>query len=204
MRTMKAVLFDFNGVIVDDEPLHEESFRIALRDAGYTLSHDEYAMYFAGRSDWDGLQNFVSSKLIPDLLIRKQAVYSELLKDKIPIIPEVIEFIRRLHTRGYLLAIVSGAPGHEIRHILERTGTKELFSVIISSDDVSNGKPDPEGYLLAAKTIGVAHKKCVVIEDSPAGLEAAKRAGMKSIAINSTHSFTQLQAADRVIDLKNS
>lgn len=200
---MKAVLFDFNGVIIDDEHLQEEAIRVALDGSGYTLSKDEFIAHFVGRSNLDGFASFVSAGDVSELLDRKRKVYSSLLSDKIPIIPEVIGFARRLHSRGFLLAIVSGSPKHEILDILDRMEIAKLFSVIISSDDVSKGKPDPEGYLLAAESLGVSSNKCVVIEDSPAGLEAAKRAGMKSIAINSTHSFSQLKAADRVVDVKS-
>src|SRR5581483_5102695 len=169
----KAILFDMDGVIVDSEPLHVAAFQITLKKYGHELSHDQYKQHFAGKTDEAGFKQYFDSigeaVDIPLIMNEKGKAYLELAADRLVAYPGVIEFIRNLAERKVSLALVTGSLRAEADVTLEAFGIANLFSAVIAAEDITHSKPDPEGYLKAAKTLGVNPDDCVVIEDAPSG-----------------------------------
>ena len=199
-----GLLFDMNGVIVDDEVLHEGAFRSVLTDVSVSLTHDDYIQYFAGRSDANGLLAFLAKRdpslvsVAHELQKQKTARYMQQADEALQLYPDVPKILRTLRAAEYALALVTGATRPEVEAVLHKLGDN-LFETIVSAEDVQLGKPAPDGYVRAAHRLGKSASECIVVEDSPVGVEAAWRAGMYCIAVTTTHSADELSHADRVI-----
>jgi len=209
---LKAIIFDFNGVIVDDEPLHLELFRRVMGEEGLELTDEEYHEKYLGFDDRGCFTAALSDmgKPVPDagyideLIARKAGYYMTAIGESFLIFPGVIELIG-LVRRKYPLAIASGALRSEIELVLERGGIRDAFGPIIAAEDVEACKPDPEGYLKALDKLRVTEtslqpSQCLVIEDSIAGVEAAGRAGMRCLAVTNSYNAAQLAAADWILE----
>jgi HAD superfamily hydrolase (TIGR01509 family) len=196
----KAVLFDMNGVIVDDEPLHLLAFRKVLRDKGLDLTQDDYKQFFAGKTDADGFRAYLADNDLDfelDVLMDKKAqAYMELADGAIQPYPGVIAFIQSLFDSGVRLGLVTSSLKVEAETVLRAFGLSEMFEVEVTANDIDRGKPDPEGYLKGAKALSLPPSDCVVIEDAPSGVAAAKTAGMRCVAVLNTHTEAQLGNAD--------
>ncbi|MEQ1934393.1 MAG: HAD family phosphatase [Fimbriimonadaceae bacterium] len=205
MNKYQAVIFDWNGVLIDDEELHEFAFREVLRRAGGDLTHSDYVRCFAGRTDELGFEEYKNSKPfttlddVYNLIERKRKIYEEAINAKASFYPNAAEVVDKASISGMKIGIVTGSPLREVKSSIARLNTNSAPNVIISSDDIESSKPDPEGFLLAAKILHISPKNCLVIEDSPSGVKAAKQAGMYCIAITNTHSIEQLQGADSIV-----
>lgn len=204
MPKARAIIFDMNGVIVDDETLHETAFAKILSKRGFSLSHQEYLDHFAGRTDLDGFHAFFrqqgKSFDLNELLSEKSEAYEQLAADGLSAYPGVALLIRQLRQRNILLALVTGATQPETQAVLDAFGLVNDFSVVLTASDVTDGKPSPQGYLLAAERLGLSVGDCLVIEDAPSGIEAAKRAGMFCVAVAHTHDQCVLAQADVIIE----
>ncbi len=208
----EAVIFDFDGVILDSEPIHFEAYSHVLNEIGLTISHPEYMGKYIGLSDKEIFPKLLKNKGLNaslseiELFIeRKIAFYTEILNDKVdlPLISDADLYINFLLNSKKSLAICSGASTKKINSALVKLNGGKLmpyFHTIITADNVQNGKPSPEGYLLAAERLKVPPFKCVVIEDSPHGVNAAKKAGMFVIALLTTHNRDQLRQADKIVN----
>lgn len=201
---LKAILFDCDGVIADTEPVHFELFKEVLATEGITLSREEYYKEYVGMTDRECFQNVyrqVGRYLAPDdldvLMKRKHALFTEVLPTKLVAYPAVIDLIR-IAEKKYPLAVVSGALRPEIELICDALRIRNAFKVIVSAEDIKHGKPDPEGYLIGARLLGIPVHQCVGIEDTPAGISAVKGAGMKCVAIANVLDSNILTGADRV------
>lgn len=200
-----ALIFDFNGVLVDDEPVHLELFQQLLRAEGVPLSKETYFQrYFvfddAGvfRQVFEDLGRPLTASRVRDLCDAKARAYAALPPGRFHYY-EGSESLARDAARSVPLAIASGARGAEIRRHLEIRGLAPLFQAIVSIDDVKHGKPDPEPFLEAARRLGVDPRGCVAVEDSPGGVTSARAAGMKVVGV--THSVPRERlAADLVFD----
>lgn len=208
---LKAIIFDFDGVIADTEPLHLSAFQKVLGEKGITLNSEDYYEIYLGMDDKECFNTVLKAyginpdkKAIQSLIEKKTAILMDYLKNNLFIYPGVINFIDRAK-ENYLLAIASGALRHEIEFILNAKGIDHAFTTIVSAEDVRAGKPDPECFLIALKRLNHSSKfniepeECVVIEDSIAGLEAARGAGMRSIGVTNTYGCEKLTMADIVI-----
>lgn len=199
-----AALFDLDGVIVNSEPFHEEAFGTVLSKHGYTLTHDDYLHYFAGKTDEAGfesmMQNVTSMPSLQQLMNEKAAAFIRQATAGMEAYPNVPKIIRELHDQDVKLALVTGSLRHEAELALKLTGILDLFAVIVSAEDIANSKPNPEGYLMASHALTVPAAECVVIEDSPIGVKAAKSAGMFCIAVTTTHSPEELSDASEIVD----
>lgn len=204
---INGVLFDMNGVIIDDERLHELAFAKTLSSKGYILNHKEYKLYFAGRTDKDGLTYFQKEKNIlfniNSMALEKSQNYKKSAKAGINSYPGVIELIKSLSSKKILLGIVTSSNRIEALSALEACGVNNYFNVIVTAEEVEKGKPSPEGYLLGAKKLGINPHNCVVIEDAPSGIVAAKSLGMYCVAVTHTHSENELINADLIIPAFN-
>ena len=211
---LKAIIFDFNGVIVDDEPLHLELFRKVLLEEGLFLSDEDYHAKYLGYDDRACfIEVLCDNSRTPDaaddlfiqaLIDRKAEYYRQAIQARMLLFPGVVELIRR-SAAEFPLAIASGALRNEIALVLQRGELRECFGVIVAAEDVSTCKPDPEGYEKALEILNAtlateiqAHE-CLVIEDSIAGVEAANAAGMRCLAVTNSYKAEELQAADKVV-----
>ncbi len=194
---IEAVLFDFNGVLVDDEGQHCEAMQKVLADEGIPLSRENYYAQILGLDDRTGFveayrraQRTLTTELLNLLVTKKSQVYLDLVAKSLRLVPGATEFVHEAAKR-YRLGIVSGALRREIDHVLEQTGFAEKFEVIIAADDVSRCKPDPASYVAAhtafAKRQPLPTDRCVVIEDSLPGLKAARAAGMPCVMLTTSH-----------------
>ncbi len=217
---LKAVLFDFNGVIVNDEPLQLELFRRVLGEEGIAITEEEYLARYLGYdnykcfraalTDAEREQQAGDNVYVVELIARKTAYYLQAIKERFLLFPGVIELARMLAGK-YPMAIVSGAEREEIETVLRRGEIRDCFRTIITSADISTGKPDPEGYLKGLATLNAMVKtaamiqppiqpnECLVIEDSVAGVQAAKNAGMRCLAVTNSYPAERLEGADWIV-----
>jgi len=209
----EAVIFDFDGVIVDTEPLHHAAFTRALEPLGLHFSWQEYVETYIGFDDRDAFKHAFSSKNKPlsqdelRLLIDQKAGYfQEIIRSDISPYPGVVELVSQLHTCNTPLAICSGALRSDIDPILTMLGIADYFDIIVTADDVAVSKPDPECYQLAFQRLQSAHhdsfskETTIAIEDTPAGISAAKAAGLLVCAVTNSYPADRLEQATFVTD----
>jgi beta-phosphoglucomutase len=200
-----AILFDFNGVIVDDEPQHCEALIATLGEDGFALDRDTYYREYLGFDDRECFR-FSFARMgrpadEPALLRaieRKNAHYERAIRDSLRLVPGAEEFIEGAALDGFQLAIVSGALRREIKLVLDLSGLRPHFSEIVAAEDVSACKPDPAGYNFARAALGVAPRRCMVIEDSLPGLAAARAAGLRCAMLSTSHGEDACAGADLV------
>lgn len=206
---LRAVLFDFNGVIVDDEAIHARLISEILLSENLRPQADEYQQFCLGRSDRECLDNvlsrrgrYVNTAYLDKLLTQKsQAYQAELEKlETLPLFPDVSDLIKTLVNQDIKLGLVTGALRGEVEFILKRAGLWSDFTVVVTANEVSPGKPDPAGYVMAVNQLhdlfpdlDVSPSHCLVIEDTFMGIEAAKRAGLPVLGIAHTFPFHMLQ-----------
>jgi len=201
----RAVIFDFDGVIADSEPLHFEAFRQVLAGRGLELSREIYYSQYLGFSDVDCIKEFERNFELDlgqsgrdELMLQKGVVFDELAAKSNTIIDGAGEFIGMLGANNIPMAICSGALLHEIEQVLDKCDFSDAFEVIVAAEHVSKGKPDPEGYFMALdqlkeqKKTEIDFSECVVIEDSRWGLQAARAAGMHAVGVTNTYSEAEL------------
>jgi HAD superfamily hydrolase (TIGR01509 family) len=208
---VSAVIFDFDGVLADTENLHCAAFQQVARDRGFALSRDDYYHRFLGLPDHDCIAAFCAQAGQPlaaaevNRLVARKRLHFAQLSQATDLYPGVAAALRRLHAR-FALAIASGAARDEIEGVLQRAGVQDLFDAVVAAEDVAAGKPAPDPFLRALDWLNrgrdrpVAAQECVVVEDSPAGLTAARAAGMRCIAVTTSHARAAFAAADAVID----
>ncbi len=209
---LKAVIFDFDGVIADSEALHYEALDAVFKRHGVDVSKEVHWDKYLGYSDRENIEavNIDYEKGWDDVAVKrmideKKVVFDELIASGSMIIDGVATLIQRLIDNGVRLAICSGALRSDIDLMLAGADFKDAFEAIVTADDVKHGKPDPEGYLLALNKLNengatpIEANQCVVIEDSHWGLEAAAAAGMYPIAVTNTYSRSELAKKGRKI-----
>lgn len=198
-----AVIFDFDGVIADDELLHLAGFRQALASQGISVDQADYFARYVGFNDHDGFRAILAdnrrqadSETVAGLMTDKARIFAELVSERVRIFPGVEQLLGRLRAGSDPLptAIGSGALRSEIDLVLGASHLDGLFDVIVAADDVSRGKPDPETFIEASRRLEVGPERCIVIEDSTGGLEAAAHAGMRRVAVTNTYAAHELDA----------
>jgi beta-phosphoglucomutase len=210
---LKAVIFDFDGVIVDSEMLHFHAFNHILSPSGVKMSKQQYYDKYLGLSDEELLRLMnkqnnlnLSDERLRQLLSEKAGMFKELAVSQASIIDGVPAFLNILADNKIPMAIYSGALKQEIELILRGAGLRDYFVAIVSAEQVKKGKPDPEGFLLALKLLNkklhktVEPKDCIVIEDSNWGLEAAQAAGMHPVAVTNSYAADYLRPADKIVE----
>jgi len=183
-----ALIFDLDGVLLDSEPLHVEATNRVLQQYGHHLTLEENVPYMGlgEREYWEALiQKFdLPGGIAPALAKSKAEYYEELLKTApLQPTPGVHKFLQQCRESGLSLAVASSSRHREIDLILKRLGLRSYFRVVVSSQDVQRGKPDPEIFLKAAKALDTPPDRCIVFEDSMNGIRAARAAGMKVVAV---------------------
>jgi len=210
---LRAVIFDFNGIIVDDEPIHFKLFQRVLGEEGITLTEKDYYARYLGFDDRGAFsagyhenKRSLSENKLAELIARKAAYYQEAIRDHVTIFPGVETLIANLSPR-LPLAVASGALRDEIETILSTAALLQHFTAIVAAEDVRHGKPEPEIFLAALEQINAgrdAHDQinagdCVVIEDSKEGIKGARRAAMKCLAVTNSHPPELLKDASAVV-----
>jgi beta-phosphoglucomutase len=206
-----AVIFDFNGIIVDDEPIHFKLFQKVLGEEGILLTEDAYYARYLGFDD-RGAFSFgyrehkrpLSDAMLAELIERKAIYYQDAIREYVAIFPGVKALVADL-AQHLPLAVASGALRNEIKTILVTAGLIDYFKAIVSAEDVARGKPEPDIFLKALAALNSQNGKpiqaseCVVIEDSKEGIKGALRAGMKCLAVTNSHEAELLHEADAVV-----
>jgi HAD superfamily hydrolase (TIGR01509 family) len=198
-RLVVALLFDFNGTLSDDEGIQCAIFRELFAEQGRPLSEQEYFDVLAGRSDPEIVEHWLGTghPATAEVLERRVHFFRERAGDGSTVPPHVREAVLRAAGRSRL-AIVSGAGRAEVDTVLRAAGL-DVFEVIVSAEDVTRGKPDPEGYLLALRRLRLQAADGVAIEDAPPGIAAAKAAGLSCVAVLGTAPRERLGQADEIV-----
>jgi len=207
--SLKAVLFDFNGIIINDEPIHEKLIEQLLIEENLLIRSGEFRQFCLGRSDRACLKDILAQRgryvvegYIDQLLQRKAEAYLRELEalEELPIYPDTRELIVKMGQSYLKMAVVSGAVRSEVEMVLGRAGLARYFRAIVGGDEIKTSKPEPDGYLLAIKRLNqlepelnLQPEECLAIEDSFAGIEAAKRAGIPVVGVAHTYPFHMLQ-----------
>jgi len=202
---LKAVIFDFDGVIADSEPLHYMAFKETVSRYGINLAKERYYGEYLGYTDIECIQAIsvdfdlgLDEAGIDQLMREKTELFDRLVQGESTIIDGVCEFVDRIKQEGVRLAVCSGALLGDIELMLAGTDLADSFEIVVAADHVQKGKPDPEGLILALKRLNetgleqILPNDCVVIEDSRWGLEAAVAAGMGTIAVTNSYPAEQL------------
>jgi beta-phosphoglucomutase len=186
-----GVLWDLDGTIVDSAELHYLAWREALRALGHEHTREEFARGFGKRNDLvvrDLLGDALPADAVRRLIEDKETRYRRLVRERgLEPLPGVTEWLERLRGGGFRQALASSAPPANIEVTLEVLGVGRYLDAVVSAEEVGRGKPDPAIFLEAARRLGVPPARCVVVEDAPAGLEGARRAGMRSVGLLSDH-----------------
>jgi beta-phosphoglucomutase family hydrolase len=198
-----GAIFDWDGVLIDSSAHHEAAWERLAKERGLPLPEGHFKRGFGMKNEVvipKVLQWGDQPELVQELSLRKEALYREIILERgISTLPGAREWLEQLHENGIPCAIGSSTHRLNIEVSLQVLGLKDFFASIVSAEDVSHGKPDPEVFLVAASRIDRPPAKCVVFEDAIVGIEAAHRGGMKAVAVASTNPFEALKNADIVV-----
>ncbi len=213
---LRAVIFDFDGVITDSEVLHLRAFNRSLVPFGIEITTKDYYQNYLGFSDFDCYKALIEKGLlkiekrqIADIIKEKSRVFEQLTRTEGRTIEGVHEFLAMLEQNNIPMAICSGSLLVEIELTLDEAKLRHFFTTIVSAEQVKNGKPHPEGFLLSLRKLNkvfhppIAASECIVIEDSQWGLKAGKEAGMHTIAVTTSYDAAQLTLAEKVVNRLN-
>ena len=199
----KAIIWDMDGVIVDTGPYHLSAWQEVFRKRGIKFTKEDFLRNFGRKNDTiirDTLGEQIAQDEIDSIAQEKEETFRRLGGQKITTFPGAVELIKSLRKHRFKMAIASSTTMENIRLITGSLGIDNCFQSIVTGQDVTEGKPSPQSFLLAAQRLGVEPKNCIVIEDSVAGVTAAKRAGMRCLAITNTHPRERLAEADLIVD----
>ena len=209
---LQAIVFDFDGVIADSEPLHLKAFQRALAEEGMTLGQDEYFNRYLGYDDVGVFEAIArdrglawTARHVTERVARKGMKLQELISGGEVLFPGAPAFIRAAAAE-VPVAIASGALRHEIVQILESAALDELFAAIVASGDTPASKPSPAPYLLAFERLQkraakqLDPQRCVAIEDSLWGLESARQAGLRCVGVTTSYTAVELPGAELVVE----
>ncbi len=197
-----CLLWDLDGVLVDSSPYHYEAFRRLMAEMGRALDEETFRTQLLGLRN-DAILARLLGPLPPEevrrLAQRKEELFRRLISGQVRALPGAVELVREAQAAGFRQAIVSSTPRENVRLVLASLGLRDTFAVVVGEEDVCRGKPDPEGFLVAAARLGCPPQACTVIEDAPEGVQAAKAAGMRCLAVATTRPPSQLRGADLVV-----
>jgi beta-phosphoglucomutase len=209
---LRAVIFDFDGVITDSEILHFRAFNRVLAPYGAEITMKDYYKTYLGLTDVDCFNLLIreghlkaDTQKIDELVKQKDQIFKNLAKTEGRIIEGVQGFLKMLRQNNIPMAICSGALLAEIELILEEARLRHFFETIVSAEQVRKGKPSPDGFLLTLRKLNkgrqtpITGAQCVVIEDSHWGLQAAKAAGIHTVAVTNSYDAQQLALAEKIV-----
>lgn len=199
-----AALFDMDGVIVHTNPYHKKAFKIFLEKHHVSLTDEELKEHVYGRTNAEIFPYIFRNEYTPEKgeewANEKESLFRELYKEDAKPVPGLIHFLEELKEAGIKSAVGTSAPKENLDFILKALDLGKYFDAFLHSADVTNGKPDPEIYLKAAARLNSDPDSCVVFEDSVAGVKAGLNAGMKVVAVATTHSAEEFEGAHLVIE----
>jgi HAD superfamily hydrolase (TIGR01509 family) len=207
---IKAILMDFNGVVIDDEPLQMKAYQEILADDGVALTDEDYYSSL-GMDDrtfveaaFERAGKEVSPERIKEINRAKSKKWAQMVEEELPLFDGIENFIQKM-SHDFALGLVSMANRDDIEHVLERARLRPFFDVIVSAEDVSACKPDPECYRTGFRLIDalrangghlpMTHEECLVIEDAPPGIAAARAADLRTLGVTNTVSADKLRRA---------
>ena len=200
---IQAVIFDFDGVLVDSEPIRFKAGSQALMEIGVSLTWERFMRFWLGRTDDAGLRDLLGDRFEADgkrVVARRNALYEERL-DEVQAFPDSVRLLRRVPD-GTRLAVATGSRRLEVERILTRLGLFQQFHAIVTAEDYTHAKPAPDPFLTVARALDLPPRSCLVIEDSSAGVTAAHAAGMPVVAVDRGRGAVGLEQADwRVANL---
>jgi len=196
----RAVLWDLDGTLIDSMSYHWEAWNDVLQPLGYHFSVESFLPTIGLRNE-EIVRDFLKldrpARELERIVLAKEERYRAILRERgVALLPGVDDWLTRLTAAGWRHAIVTSAPRLNVEATVHASSLDRRVDLIVCAEDVLNGKPHPEPFLLAADRLGVAPARCVVVEDAPTGLEGARRAGMKTIGVLTTHAALK---ADRVV-----
>lgn len=199
--SFKGAIFDMDGVVTTTVPLHFKAWKKMFNEYGKEFTFEDYQKYVDGIPRMDGARAILKD-LPPDKLKaagdKKQGYFLELLnKEAIPVYDTTVELIKNLRSKGIKVAIISSSKN--CPYILEKTGIDKLTDAIVSGNDITKGKPDPQVFLMAAERIGQDVNECVVFEDALLGVEAAKNGHFRCVGIDRHSNPDRLKKANIVV-----
>jgi beta-phosphoglucomutase len=199
----RAALWDVDGTLIDSREYHWLSWREALAAENLRVTRRQFEQTFGRRND-EILRGYFPS-YSPEQVARvgdaKEVAYRALVRERgIELLPGVGRWLDRLREEGWLQAVASSAPRQNLDAIIAALGLEKYFSAVASAEDVTEGKPDPQVFLAAASKLGVPPHACVVVEDAPAGTEAARRAGMRSVGVLTSHAELSADIVVRTLE----
>lgn len=200
-----GILFDFNGVIIDDEPQHCDALIATLAEYGCALDRDTYYRDYLGFDDRQCFRytfardgQVVDEARVREAVERKSVHYERAIRESMRLVDGAAEFVEEAALEGLQLAIVSGALRREVELVLDLTGLQAHFAEIVAAEDVSSCKPDPGGYNLARQRLDLPPHRVIVVEDSLPGLAAARAAGLRCVVLATSHPEETFPEADLV------
>lgn len=197
-----CIIFDMDGVLADTEPIHFESWVKLGKEIGVEFTKELFKQTF-GQQSPTITRRLVGAGIDQNLIEKwadlKEQYYRNMIQNKLQPLPGAVELIKRLKSKGFKLAVGSSAPPENVELLLSSLKIKDYFDAVITAEDVKKGKPEPDVFLMVSNILKINPKNCIVIEDAPVGIEAAKRAGMRIIALSTTHDKEQLQDAQLII-----
>jgi beta-phosphoglucomutase len=203
MPELEAVIWDMDGVLADTARYHFLAWQKTFAKRGIKFTDEDFKRGFGVRNDAI-IRNVLGEKTtqaeIEAIAKEKEAAFRRIIGKDIKPLPGAIELLGQLHDKGVKMAIASSTVMANIRLIVSRLGIEKYFETVITGHDVTEGKPSPQVFLLAAQRLGVAPQNCLVFEDAVAGVKAAKSAVMHCVAITSSHPRAMLGEADLVVD----
>jgi len=199
MSGERGVIFDFDGVLVDSEPLHVRAFQDVLAAYGRTLTDEEYYANYIVYSDREVLERLLpAGEVLEAALEAKVRRTQELMEGGVPGFQDSLALLAR--TDGWRVGLATGSIRREVERALQSLRIRDRFTAIVTREDCKRGKPDPEPFLRAAQGLGLRPRQCVAIEDTPGGIQAAKAAGMACVAVTHSCPRASLAEADLVVD----
>jgi HAD superfamily hydrolase (TIGR01509 family) len=202
VTAQQGVLWDMDGVLVDTGEFHFRAWAAVLPGYGIPFSRDLFRDTF-GMNNAGILSILLGEKFTPELLVeiggQKEIEFRKAVRGHVQPLPGVLDWLERLKATGFQQGIASSAPVENIDALVDELGLRSYFDTLVSGFDLP-GKPDPALFLQVAGQMQVPSSRCIVVEDAMAGVEAAKRAGMKCIAVTTTNSAHALEAADIIVE----
>jgi len=202
---IKGMIFDHDGVIAHTTELHYKAFREVFLEKNINLTRQEYSLY-NGRTAFDTITGVLEknkiladSDKIDELMDKKDKIYLNIADKNIQLVKGIKNFLHGLRRKKIKIGLASSSRSKNIKFSLEKFEMKKYFDVILTGSDILKGKPDPELFLKAAEKLHLTPKECLVFEDAAHGIEAAKKAGMRCIALLTTAKKEELSKADLII-----
>jgi beta-phosphoglucomutase family hydrolase len=203
MPEIAAVIWDMDGVLADTASYHLLAWRETFAKRGIKFTEEDFRRGFGIKNDAiikNVLGEQTTEAEIETIAREKEATFRRIIGQNIKPLPGALKLLEALDKHGVKMAIASSTPIENIRLIVGSLGIEKYFRAIVTGHDVTEGKPSPQVFLLAAQRLGVDPKNCIVFEDAVAGVKAAKSAGMHCVAITSSHPREKLTQADLIVD----